>query len=85
MKDITCIITDDASKTKIPPAISNAISCFEIKLTAPKKAPNAREPVSPMKIFAGGALNHKKPKLAPTIDPSTTQTSAVFFIYVNFK
>ena len=35
---------------------------------AVKDPPNDNEPVSPMKIFAGGALYHKKPKHDPTIE-----------------
>ena len=33
-----------------------------------------REPVSPINIFAGGALYHKKPKQEPTIDPQKIDT-----------
>ena len=35
--------------------------------TAPKDPPRANEPVSPINIFAGGALNHKNPKHDPII------------------
>jgi hypothetical protein len=31
--------------------------------------------VSPIKIFAGGALNHKKPKHEPTIEPQKIDAS----------
>ena len=31
--------------------------------------PSDNEPVSPIKILAGGALYHKKPKHEPTIAP----------------
>ena len=37
--------------------------------------PRASEPVSPIKILAGGALNHKKPIEAPIIAPQKTATS----------
>ena len=41
--------------------------------TAPKDPPNAKDPVSPIKILAGGALNHKNPRHAPIIDPQKQQ------------
>ena len=44
---------------------------------APKDPPNANEPVSPINILAGGALNHKNPKQAPIIDPQKTETSPI--------
>ena len=43
--------------------------------TAPNEPPNANDPVSPMNIFAGGALNQRKPIHAPIIDPQNTATS----------
>ena len=55
--------------------IAKTISCFEIILTAPKDPPSDSEPVSPIKIFAGGALYHKKPKHEPTIEPQNIETS----------
>ena len=53
---------------QITPAIASTNSFLVITLTAPMAPPAAREPVSPINIFAGGALNHKKPKPAPTND-----------------
>ena len=38
---------------------------FVITLIDPIAAPADNEPVSPINIFAGGALNHKKPNPAP--------------------
>ena len=55
--------------TNNPPVIAKTISCFVMIPTAPSDPPSARDPVSPIKILAGGALNHKKPKQAPMIDP----------------
>ena len=40
-------------------------SIFVITLIAPIAAPADSEPVSPINILAGGALNHKKPSPAP--------------------
>ena len=37
--------------------------------TAPNDPPKDNDPVSPIKIFAGGALNHKNPKQDPIIAP----------------
>ena len=44
-------------------------------LTAPKDPPKERDPVSPIKIFAGGALYHKNPKHDPTIEPQKIEVS----------
>ena len=59
------LITEIASKTNNPPATNNINSFFVITLIAPIAAPADNEPVSPINIFAGGALNHKKPNPAP--------------------
>ena len=75
LNEITCTITDIASKTNKPPVIAKTISCFVIIPTPPKDPPNASDPVSPIKIFAGGALNHKKPKQEPITAPKNTATS----------
>ena len=64
-----------ASKTKSPPVIAKTISCFVATPTAPREPPNANEPVSPMNIFAGGALNQRKPIDAPMIAPQKTAIS----------
>ena len=75
LNDKTWIITEAVSKTNKPPTIPNTISCFEIMLIAPNDPPSDRDPVSPIKIFAGGALYHKKPKQDPTIDPQKIEAS----------
>ena len=61
-----------ASKTNKPPVIANTISCFVIIPTAPREPPSAKDPVSPINIFAGGALNQRKPRQAPIIEPKKT-------------
>ncbi len=38
--------------------------------------PSASEPVSPMKIWAGEAFHHRKPKQAPVIAAATTARSS---------
>ena len=39
--------------------------------------PRESDPVSPMKILAGGALYQRKPKHDPTIDPQKIETPHV--------
>ena len=46
-----------------------------------KEPPKEREPVSPINIFAGGALNHRNPKQAPIIEPQKTDASPTPSIY----
>ena len=50
-------------------------------LTAPKEPPNDKDPVSPMKIFAGGALYHKIPRHAPPIEPQKMDASTTSAMY----
>ena len=73
-------MTEAVSKTNRPPMIPKTISCFEIKLTAPKDPPKESDPVSPIKIFAGGALNHKNPKQDPTMAPQKIADSPTLII-----
>ena len=81
LKETTCTITDIASKTNKPPVIAKTISCLVIIPTAPRDPPKEREPVSPINIFAGGALNHKKPRQEPITAPKNTDTSPTPEIY----
>ena len=69
LKDITCIITETVSRTNNPPIMAKTISCLTMIATAAKEPPKERDPVSPIKILAGGALYHRKPKQDPTIAP----------------
>ena len=73
--ETTWIITETVSRTNKPPTIAKTISCFEIMLTAPREPPKDNEPVSPMKIFAGGALYHRKPRQDPTMEPQKIEAS----------
>ena len=61
--------------------IASTISCLVNIDIAPKDPPRARDPVSPINIFAGGALNHKKPRQAPIIEPQNIATSPTPSIY----
>ncbi len=53
----------------------STISCFSATATAPRPPPKASEPVSPMKILAGGALYHRKPMPPPMMAAQITATS----------
>ena len=75
------MITDTVSKTNKPPMIANTISCLTIIAIAANEPPKESDPVSPMKIFAGGALYQRKPKQAPTIDPQNIESSPTSGIY----
>ena len=57
--------------------MASTISCLVATAMAPSAPPSASEPVSPMKIMAGGALNHRKPRPAPISAPQTTASSPV--------
>ena len=81
LKETTCIITETVSKTNNHPMIANTISCFTIIAIAAKEPPKEREPVSPMKIFAGGALYQRKPKHEPTTDPQKIESSPTSGMY----
>ena len=75
------MITDTVSNTNKPPTIAKTISCFTIIAIAASDPPKDNDPVSPMKIFAGGALYQRKPKHAPTIDPQKIDSSPTSGIY----
>ncbi len=58
-------MTEPASSTKTPPAMTSASSwCTQIAITA-KAPPSASDPVSPMKTRAGWQLNQRKPSPLP--------------------
>ena len=77
----TWITTDKVSRTNKPPIIARRISCLHIIAIEPKDPPKAKDPVSPIKTLAGGALNHRKPKAAPIKEPQKTANSPVPGIY----
>ena len=78
---MTCIITDTVSKTNKPPIIASTISCLTIIAIAANEPPKESEPVSPIKIFAGGALYQRKPRQDPTIEPQNIDNSPVSGMY----
>ena len=57
--------------------MASTISCLVMTLMAPSAPPIDSEPVSPMKTIAGGALNHRKPRPAPTSAAQRTASSPV--------
>src|SRR6185312_6662969 len=77
LNESTCTITDTASSTNSPPTTASTISCLVATAIAPIMPPSASDPVSPMKIEAGGALNHRNPNPAPITAPHSTASSPV--------
>ena len=75
------MITDIVSNTNKPPIIAKTISCFTMIAIAAKDPPKESDPVSPINIFAGGALYQRKPKHAPTTDPQKMDNSPTSGIY----
>ncbi len=75
LNETTWTITDTASSTNNPPTMPSTISCLAATATVPSSPPSASDPVSPMKIEAGGALNHRKPSPVPSTAPHSTASS----------
>ena len=70
------MITDSVSMTNSPPSTTSS-SSVRVTMAMPASAPpRASEPVSPMKIFAGLAFHHRKPKQAPIAAAATSATSS---------
>ena len=81
LNDITWMMTETVSNTNNPPIIARTISCLTIIAIAAKDPPKESDPVSPIKIFAGGALYQRKPKQDPTMDPQKIDSSPTSGIY----
>ena len=60
------MMTETVSSTNRPPTIASTISCLVRRRRRPARRRSTSEPVSPMNTMAGGALNHRKPRPAPT-------------------
>ena len=82
---MTWIITDTVSRTNNPPIIAKTISCLTIIATAANDPPKDNEPVSPIKILAGGALYQRNPKQDPTIEPQNIESSPTSGMYCNLR
>ena len=78
------MMTEAVSKTNSPPMIAKTISCLTIIAIAASDPPKESEPVSPIKILAGGALYQRKPKHEPTIDPQKIESSPTSGISVSY-
>ena len=75
------MMTETVSSTNSPPIIASTISCLTIIAIAAKDPPKESDPVSPIKIFAGGALYQRKPKQDPTMEPQKIDSSPTSGIY----
>ena len=75
LKEMTCITTEIVSSTKTPPITRSTNSCFVITAVEPKTEPSDSDPVSPINIFAGGALNQRKPRQLPIREKHKTLIS----------
>ena len=74
-KKPTWMITESVSTTNSPPRMISS-SSVRVTIAMPASAPpSASEPVSPMKILAGLAFHHRKPKQAPIAAAATRATS----------
>jgi hypothetical protein len=71
----TCIITEDASKKKIPDEINNGRNIPLQAAIAANAPPNAKDPVSPINTEALYRLCNRKPKQAPAIDAPNIASS----------
>ena len=58
-----------------PPSTTSSSSTWHRIARPAISPPRAIEPVSPMKICAGGAFHHRKPKHAAIAAPATSATS----------
>ncbi len=67
LNQVTCSITDRASTTKMPPMMASTISWRTMTAIVPRAPPRASAPTSPMKTWAGWALNHRKARPAPAM------------------
>ena len=59
----------------MPPSSTSSSSVFVITASPATAPPRPSEPVSPMKIVAGKALNHKNPMQPPTRHPASIARS----------
>ena len=76
LNDATCMITDSVMTTNRPP-MSRSSSSVRLRTASPAMPPpRASDPVSPMKILAGGAFHHRKPMHAPISAAATTARSS---------
>ena len=65
----------------MPPIIDKMISCLVATAIAPIAPPIDKDPVSPIKTIAGGALYHKKPNPEPIKATQIITNSPVSLTY----
>ena len=70
------VITEKMMITNRPPRITSSSWVFVHTASPASTPPSASDPVSPMKILAGGAFHHRNPKHAPSTVPATTAMSS---------
>ena len=76
LKTPTWMMTEIVSMTNRPPSTMSS-SSVRVTIAMPANAPPiASEPVSPMKILAGEAFHHRKPKQAPIAAAATSAMSS---------
>src|ERR1044072_7214731 len=83
LNEITCTITDTAPATTSPPTIASTSSCLVAPATEPSSPPSASEPVSPMKIEAGGGLDQRKDRKSTRLKSSHTDIYRLPFFFFN--
>ena len=75
LKLATWMMTERVIVTNRPPRMTTS-SSVRVRIASPASPPpRAREPVSPMKILAGEAFHHRKPKQAPMPQAATIARS----------
>lgn len=77
----TCIITDTASRTKIPAEISNGRNIPVQEAIAARAPPRAKEPTSPINTDALYRLCERKPIQAPAIDAPKIERSDIHKVF----
>ena len=75
LNEPTWITTESVMSTNSPPSSSSSSSVLVTMARPASTPPSASDPVSPMKILAGGAFHHRKPVHAPITVAATIATS----------
>ena len=70
------MITDIAITTNRPPSIASSSWVLVHTASPASTPPRASDPVSPMKMRAGGAFHHRNPKQAASTAAATTARSS---------
>ena len=76
LKEPTWMMTDRVMVTNRPPRMTSSSSVRVVMARPASAPPSASDPVSPMKILAGEAFHHRKPKQAPMTAAATTARSS---------